>query len=210
MSKVQNGRPDRPTIIASAALVVAVAAVVAAVAGFAGAAPGTTVVRKVVVRKGMVHRGEIAPGAVNAKAIARGAVTEGKIGKGAVSAPKLAKASVSAEAIAADAVTAGAIAPGSVYGGALGTETVVTKPIADLDTVSSNIEWTASNTEAALCGPGERLLGGGFAFTNPGNREAAWLQALPVVGGETNGVTGRITTNAGGTATAEVAAICLK
>lgn len=167
-------------------------------------------VRKVVVRKGKVHRGEIAPGAVTAKSIAHGAVSAGKIRKEAVIAPKLAKGSVSPEAIAADAVTAGAIAPGSVYGGALGAETVVTKPIADLDTVPSNIEWTASNTEAALCGPGERLLGGGFAFTNPGNREAAWLQALPVLGGETNGFTGRISTNSGGTATAEVAAICLK
>ena len=87
---------------------------------------------------------------------------------------------------------------------------VVTKSIADLDAVASNIEWTASNTEAALCGPGERLLGGGFAFTNPGNREAAWLQALPALGGETNGFTGRITTDSGGTATAEVAAICLR
>lgn len=57
---------------------------------------------------------------------------------------------------------------------------------------------------------GERVLGGGFAFTNPGNREAAWLQALPVVSSDTNGVSGRITTDSGGSATAEVAAICLK
>jgi hypothetical protein len=38
-------------------------------------------------------------------------------------------------------------------------------------------------------------------------RPAAWVT---VASAETNGVTGRITTNSGGTATAEVAAICLK
>jgi hypothetical protein len=191
-----------------------------AVVGTANAAPTRIV----------IHKGEIAPGAVTAKSLAQGAVTARKIRKGAVSGPKLAKgavgpealgtgavtppklakAAVSAEAIAADAVTAGAIAPGSVYGGALGTETVVLKPITDLDTVPANNEWTASNTETAICGPGERLLGGGFAFTNPGDREAAWLEALPLVNGLSNGVSGMITTNSGGTATAEVAAICLK
>lgn len=207
MSRLKH---DRPTIIATAALIVATAALVAALGGFAGAAPGKTVVRKVVVRKGKVHRGDIAPGAVTARSLAHGAVSAGKIRRGAVTARKLATGSVGPEAIAADAVTAPAIAPGSVYGGALGTETVVTKPIADLDAVPHNGEWTASNTEAAVCGPGERLLGGGFAFTNPGNREAAWLQALPFTGAEANGVTGRITTDSGATATAEVAAICLK
>lgn len=210
MREVRGARPDRPTIIATAALLVAIAALLAAVGGIAGAAPGKTVVRKVVVRKGMVHRGEIAPGAVTMKTIAHGAVSANKIRKEAITAPKLAKGSVTPEAIAPDAVTAGAIAPGSIYGGALGQESIVTKPIADLDAVASNIEWTASNTETALCGPGERVLGGGFAFTNPGNREAAWLQALPVIGGETNGFAGRITTNSGGTAAAEVAAVCLK
>jgi hypothetical protein len=232
MDEVRLRGPERAAvIIATAALIVAVASVVVAHSGFAAAAPGKTVVRKVVVvRKGVVHKGQLAPGAVTAKSIARGAVTAEKIRKGAVVGAKLAQAAVGPEAIATgavtprsvapgavtapaiagDAVTAGAIAPGSVYGGALGSETVVTKPIADLDAVPSNIEWTASNTEAALCNPGERLLGGGFAFTNPGNREAAWLQALPVLSGETNGYVGRITTNSGGTAAAEVAAICLK
>jgi hypothetical protein len=219
MTRLKDARADRPTIIAGAALVVATAALVAAVGGFAGAAP-QTVVRRVVAHKGKVHSRDIAPGAVTARALAHGAVSAGKIRKGAVgarkirngavTAPKIAAAAVGPEAIAADAVTAAAIAPGSVYGGALGTETVVTKPIADLDAVASNIEWTASNTEAALCGPGERLLGAGFAFTNPGTREAAWLQAMPFVSAESNGVAGRTTTNSGGSATAEVAAICLR
>lgn len=210
MSEVRRGRPDRPTIIATAALVVAIAALVAAVGGLAVAAPGKTVVRKVVVRKGMVHRGEIAPGAVTAKAIAHGAVSAGKIRKEAITGPKLAKASVTSEAIAADAVTAGAIAPGSVYGGALGQESVVTHPIADLDKVPHNGEWTPSSAEIAECGAGEALLGVGFSFPNPNNGQALWLQALPLVNGPTKGVSGRIETDAGGTANAVVAAICLK
>lgn len=209
MSEVRRGRPDRPTIIATAALVVAIAALVAAIGGFAGAAPGKTVVRKVVVRKGMVHRGEIAPGAVTAKAIAHGAVSAAKIRKEAITSPKLAKASVTPESIAPDAVTAGAIAPGSVYGGALGQETVVTTPITDLDKVLANTEWTGSNIEMARCDAGKRLIGGGVAFTNPGNGEVGVLQALPYLNGESQGFTGRITSNAGGTATAEVQAVCL-
>jgi hypothetical protein len=210
MSEVRDRRPDRPTIIATAALVVAIAALVAAVGGIAGAAPGKTVVRKVVVRKGIVHKGEIAPGAVTTKAIAHGAVSANKIRKEAVTAPKLAKASVTPETIAPDAVTAGAIAPGSVYGGALGSESVVTKPIADLDKDPSNIEWTASNIETALCGEGESLLGGGVGFTNPGNGEVGVLQMTPYLNGASKGFMGRITSNAGGGATAEVMAICLK
>jgi hypothetical protein len=212
MSRVRTGRPEPATIIASAALLVAIAAFAVAVGGgFAGAAPSKAMVKRVVVvRKGKVRRGEIAPGAVTAKSIARGAVTEGKIGNGAVGALKLAKASVSAEAIAADAVTSGAIAPGSVYGGALAAETVVTKPITDLDKVAFNNEITPSNIEMALCGPGEALLGSGFAFTEAGNLEVSWLQVLPYLNGEVKGVQGRIASNAGGVATAEVAAICLK
>jgi hypothetical protein len=218
MSEFPKGRPDRPTIIATAALMVAIAALIAAVGGIAGAAPGKTVVRKVVVRKGMVHKGEIAPGAVTAKAIAHGAISANKIRKEAITAQKLAKASVSKEAlaagavtpeaIAADAVTAGAIAPGSVYGGALGTETVVTKPISDLDTLVDKT-WTASNIETALCGVGEVLLGGGIGFTNPGDGEVAVLQMTPYLNGPSKGFMGRITSNAAG-ATAQVSAICLK
>jgi hypothetical protein len=86
----------------------------------------------------------------------------------------------------------------------------VTKPIADLDKVPHNGEWTASNGEVALCGEGEALLGTGFALPNPNNGEALWLEALPVVNGGTKGVTGRIETDSGGTATAVVAAVCLK
>jgi hypothetical protein len=36
------------------------------------------------------------------------------------------------------------------------------------------------------------------------------IQAFPVISGETNGVTGRITSDSGGPAGAEFAAICLK
>jgi hypothetical protein len=168
----------------------------------------------------LVRKGDIAPGAVTARALAKGAVHPGALATGAVHpramAPgsvgpaALAPGSVGSSALAPDAVTATALAPGSVYGGALHEETVHTTPIADLDTDPSNIEWTASNTETALCAPGEALLSAGFAFANPGNREVGWLQAMPFTNGEKRGVSGQITTNSGGTATAEVAALCLK
>ncbi len=157
----------------------------------------------------MVHRGEIAPGAVTNKAIAHGAISANKIRKEAITSAKLAKASVTSEAIAADAVTTGAIAPGSVYGGALGHESVVTKPIGDLDTLIDK-NWTASNIEMALCGEGQALLGGGIGFTNPGDGEVGVLQMTPYLNGASKGFMGRITSNAGGGATAQVAAICLE
>jgi hypothetical protein len=73
-----------------------------------------------------------------------------------------------------------------------------------------NIEWTSSNTESALCAPGEALLGPGFAFTNSGKHEAGWLQAMPFTNGEKRGVSGQITSDSGGGASAEVVVLCLK
>lgn len=164
-----------------------------------------------VSRHPLVRKGDIAPGAVTAKALAKGAVHAKALSKGAVNAKALGKGAVGPNAIAPDAVTAAAIAPGSVYGGALGAETVHTTQIADVDAVASNPEWTAGNTEIAPCGPGERLLGGGFAFPNPGNREVAFLEALPFTdNANSTGVAGRITSNSGGSAVAQVAALCLK
>ena len=61
-----------------------------------------------------------------------------------------------------------------------------------------------------LAGALTGVLGAGFAMTNPGNGQASWLQALPLINGETHGVMGRISTDSGGTAAGEVVAICLK
>jgi hypothetical protein len=52
-------------------------------------------------------------------------------------------------------------------------------PIVDRDAIASNPEWTPSNTEVTLCGPGEALLGTGFIFTEPGNHEVSFLRAAP-------------------------------
>jgi hypothetical protein len=73
-----------------------------------------------------------------------------------------------------------------------------------------NGEWTASETDDANCGTGERLLRGGITFTNPGNREVGVLEALPISNPTGDGVIARITTDSGGTAAAEVVAMCLK
>jgi hypothetical protein len=175
-------------------------AIVIAVVGTANAAPGKVVVRK----------GDIAPGAVTAKAIRRGAVTSAKLQKGAVTAAKLGKSSVTPEAIAGSAVTGPAIAPGSIEAAMLAPESVVATPIADRDQVAHNGEWTPSDTEVAACGAGEYLIGGGFAFNGPSNNETSLLKMLPVINGPAHGVTGQFTSDAGGTTGAQVFAICLK
>jgi len=216
MRRPKLKRPSPGTILGLLALIVAVA-------GNTGAFAGSThvIVRKGDIAKGAVTAKALAKGAVHAKALAKGAVTLNALRKGAVGANALAADSVGAAALKAgavgpavlapNAVTATALAPGSVYGGALGPVVLHSAPIADLDSVAHNGEWTASNTETDLCGTGERLLTGGIVFTNPGTREVAPLELLPFSNnGSTNGTVGRITSDSGGTATAEVQAICLK
>jgi hypothetical protein len=198
MGKFELGRPSLGTVLGSIGAVLGFTALLVSLSSSANALPSHT----------LVHRGDIAPGAVTAQALAPGAVRAKKLAKGAVNAKALAKGAVGAGALADDSVTSAAIAPGSVYGAALGTEVVHTVPIADIDAVAENGTWTAGNGEVALCAPGERLLGGGFAFTNPGNREVAFLEELLSPTG--NGVLGRITSNSGGLAAAEVEALCLK
>jgi hypothetical protein len=177
MQRIKSWRPNSGTVLGMIAIV-----------GTANAAPNKVIVRK----------GDIAPGAVTAKSLARGAVTSAKLRKSCVTAPKIAGGAVGASALAADSVTGTALAPGSVDGGALGSVTVVTKPIADLDKIAHNAEWTGTNGEVALCGPGEQLLGGGFALATPGNGEAIWTEALPVVNAAARGVVGRFYSDAGG------------
>jgi hypothetical protein len=213
MSKLKLGRPSLGTVLGLTALVVALA-------GNANAAPSKIIVRKgeiapgaVTARtlaKGAVHSKALASGAVNARALANGAVSSATLGAGAVTPKALAVGAVGAGAIAADAVTASAIAPESIHGYALGPVTVHGTSIADLDEVAQNATWTASNTEPAFCGTGERLLTGGVVFTEPGNREVGVLESLPIVNANANGMIGRITSNSGGTAAAEVQAVCLK
>jgi len=158
----------------------------------------------------LVRRGDLAPGAVTAKALAKGAVHAKALAGKAVHPKALAKGAVTPAALADDAVTAAAIAPGSVYGGALGTVTRHTAPIVDTDESPSPGSWTASESPAALCATGERLLSGGIVFTNPGNREVGVLEVLPFADGNASGVLGRITSNSAGSAAAEVVALCLK
>lgn len=204
MQTVMSKRPSLGTVMGFLALVIALG-------GVATAEPNRTVVK----------RGDIAPGAVTAKALAKGSVTSKALAKGAVNSRKLAdsavnrrvlaQAAVTARTLAPGAVTAAAIAPGSVYGAALGEMLVKTKLIADIDEVAENGTWTAGNSEVAVCAPGEALLGGGFMLTKPGNREVSWLEAAPFLSPSTgSGVKGRISSNSGGTAEGQVMAICLR
>jgi hypothetical protein len=194
MSKLKCKRPAPGTVLGTLALIVAVA-------GNTGAFAGTG---------HKVTRADLAKGAVTANAIAPGAVRSKALAKGAVTARALSAGAVTSAALGADAVTSAALAPESVYGAALGPVTLHSTPIADLDQVAANIEWTASNGEVASCGPGERLLNGGVGITNPGNPEVAILESLPFSSFGVSGVVGRITSNSGGSAVAEVRAICLK
>jgi hypothetical protein len=224
MTRPNLKRPAPGTVLGTLALIVAVA-------GNTGAFAGTGhKITKADIAKGAVTANAIAPGAVRAKALANNAVhskalaaggvdarslANGAVGSasltvGAVTSKALAKGAVGVDAIAPDAVTASAIAPGSVYGGALGPVSIHTAPIADFDTIPDNNEWTASNSESALCASGERLLTGGVVSTNPGNREVGILESFPISNSSANGWLARHTSNSGGTAAAEVEAICLK
>jgi len=206
----QVRRPSSGTILGAVGAVLGLIALLVSISGIAGAAPQTV----------LVQRGDIAPGAVTAKALANGAVHRKNIAASAVTSVKLAdeavnkrvlkKGVVTARALARDAVTAGAIAPGSVYGGALGQRTIHAVPVADLDQIAANPEWTAGNTEVATCGAGEALLGIGFAMTQPGNREVSWLQVSPFLAPTGDGVSGRYASNSGGASEGQVMALCLK
>jgi hypothetical protein len=203
MTKANLRRPSPGTALGLLALLVALV-------GTANAGSTHVIVRKGDIAKGAVTAKALAPGAVHSKAMATGAVNAKALKGGAVTTTALAHESVGTNALGRNAVTAPAIAPGSLYGAALGPVAVHSSPILDLDTVAENGTWTLSNTATATCGPGERLLSGGIVFTNPGNREVGVIEALPFTNSPPESFAGRITSNSGGTATAEVQAICLR
>jgi hypothetical protein len=194
MRKLKTRRP-------SAGLVLGALALIVAVAGNSGAFAGT----KVIVRKG-----QIAKGAVTAKALAHGAVHPAAISKGAVGFAALRPGSVGSSVLAPDAVTSGALAPGSVYGGALVEATIHSAAIVDADTSADLSNWTPSPPVTAECAPGERVLSGGVVITNPANGRVGIVTSQPFVNGLQNGWVGSITTDSGGIAKAEVQALCLK
>jgi trimeric autotransporter adhesin len=214
MNKPKSLRPSPGVVLGTLALIVAVV-------GQASAASTT----KVIVRKGEIADGAVsakalAKGAVHPKAIAKGAVTEAAIKTGAVTAatikpgsvtaPALGGGAVGAGAIAPDAVGSGALAPGAVYGGALGEVTIHAAGIVDLDVDAHNGEWTTSNTATATCENGERVISGGVVFTNAGDRQVGIVQSVPYANGNAQGWAGQITSDSGGSATAQVQALCLK
>jgi hypothetical protein len=202
-------RPTAGTVLGAIGAVLGLVALLVSLSSAADASPQGRLVRSSEIAPGAVTAKKLANGAVTARAISAGAVTTKKLASEAVNRRVIRKEAVTANGLAPDAVTRAAIAPGSVYGGSLVGETIHVTPISDLDPVAHNGEWSASNTEAATCGQGEALLGTGFAFTEPGTREVGFLQALPVLAPTGNGVTGRITSDSGGTAKAEIVAICL-
>ncbi len=212
--------PSPGTIMGLLALVFSLVALAIALSGIADAARHVYVVKKGDIAPGAVTAKTLARGAVHPKALAKGAVTGPKIktgavntaalAKGAVTANALARSSVTTSALAEDSVTSTALAPKSVYGAALGDETVHTAIIKDQDEIAANPDWTASSTGVAICGTGERLIQGGFSFTNLGNRQVSFLEALPILNPSTNGFKGAFASNSGGSAEAQLTAYCLK
>ncbi|MGE0067022.1 MAG: hypothetical protein AB7T48_06670 [Solirubrobacterales bacterium] len=203
MGKFRLKRPSTGTVLGFIAIIIAVV-------GTANAAPRVQLIQKGDIAPGAVTAKALAPNAVHAKALAANAVTSKKLAKGAVNKRVLAKAAVTAASISPNAVTSAALAPGSVYGGSLGEQTIQRTPIADVDQVAENGTWTAGNTEIAVCGPGEKLLSVGFAFPEPGNKEVTFLQAMPFISPNNNGASGRFASNSGGSAKGEIIAVCLK
>lgn len=210
MGKLQEGRPSPGTVMGAVGMIAGLIALIVSLSASAAAQPSRTLIHKGQIAPGAVTARALAHGAVRAAALGRGSVTSKALSRGAVTAAALAKHAVGTEALADDAVDSDVLAPGSVYGGALGAVTTHLATIKDEDAIASNPEWTASSSGVAKCAPGERLLSTGFAFTNPGNREAAFLSVVPISAPNENDVLGRITTNSGGTAEAEVTALCLK
>jgi hypothetical protein len=194
MRKLHLRRPSAGVVLGTLALIVAVA-------GNSGAFAGT----KVIVRKG-----EIAKGAVTAKSLAGGAVHPKALASGAVTAAAIKPGAVTNGALAPDAVTGGALAPGSVYGGALGEVTLHSAAIVDADVDPHNGEWTPSEPATALCSPGERVLSGGVVILSGGNDQVNIIASQPFVNGSQNGWVGRVISDFGGAAKAEVQALCLK
>jgi hypothetical protein len=204
MQRAPSKRPSPGTALGLLALLVALA-------GTANAGSNHVIVRKGDIAKGAVTAKALAPGSVRAKALAPGAVGTRAIRPQSVTAATLAPGAVTAEALGPSAITSPALAPGSVYGAALGPAVVHSATLSDLDAVAENGTWTSSATAIALCGAGERLQTGGIVFNNPGNREVGILQSLPFESsGSGGGWVGQITSNSGGSAAAEVQAICLK
>jgi hypothetical protein len=211
--------PSPATVMSALALFFAFAAFVVVVSGNADAARHVYVVKKGDIAPGAVTAKTLAHGAVHPKALAKGAVTSSKIKAGAVDAAALAKGAVTAAALghgavtppalAEDSVTSTALAPKSVYAAALGDETVHTATIKDQDEIAANPDWTASSTGVAICGAHERLMLGGFNFTNLGNRQVSFLEALPILNPSTNGFKGAFASNSGGSAEAQLTAYCL-
>jgi hypothetical protein len=196
-------RPSPGTALGLLALLIALV-------GTANAGPTHVIVRKGDIATGAVTAKALAPGSVHAKALAPSAVGAKSIRPQSVTAAALAPGAVTADALGRNVVISSALAPGSVYGAALGPVAIHSAPLADLDATADLSTWTSSNTEIAQCGPGERLLSGGVAFTSLGNRRIGIVASFPVENTSANGWAGQITSDSGGTAAAEVQAICLK
>jgi hypothetical protein len=172
----------------SPALVLSMVTLLLAITSTAGALPG----------KDLVKKGDIAKGAVTARALAGGAVKAKAIAPRAVTSKKLAN----------DAIVERTLAPFSVGAFALGDTTTVSAPIPDNDALPApgNTEWTTSPAVVAVCPSGSILLGGGVSIADGSTAHQAAVETTAPNGDRWQGA---ISTNTGGSAPGTVYAICL-
>lgn len=179
MQRLASQRPSPSLVLSLVTLFVAITSTAIALPG-----------------RNLVKRGDIANGAVTARALSRGAVKARAIAPRAVTAEKLAN----------DAVVERTLAPDSVGAFALGNTTTVSAPIPDTDAIADNIDWTTSPTVVATCPPGSSLLGGGVSIADS---SAHHLAAVQTSAPNADRWQGAIATNTGGAAPGRVYAICL-
>lgn len=170
----------------SPSLVLSMVTLFVAITSTATALPGTKTVK----------RGDLAKGAVSARALARGAVKARAIAPRAVTRKKLAN----------DAVVSRTLAPFSVGAFAFGDTTTISAPIPDTDTVEANPNWTTSPIVSAVCPSGSTLLGGGVSIADSSTFHQVAVQTSAPNGDRWQGA---ISTNTGGAAPGTVYAICL-
>lgn len=179
---MEKGKAKRP----SPSLVLSMVTLFVALTSTAGALPG----------KNLVKKGDIAKGAVTARALARGAVKTRALRNRAVTSDKLAN----------KAVVQRTLAPFSVGAFALGNSTIVSSPIADVDPTANDFQWNSSPAVSAVCPSGSVLLGGGVDIATSATHKA-FIQSS--YSSAPDRWTGAISTDTGGASPGHVYAVCL-
>ncbi len=155
-----QGTPSLGTVLGAIGALLGLAALVVSLSASADASSNRQLVR----------RGDIAPGAVTAKALARNAVHPRSLARNAVHSKALAKEAVNRRVLRKGAVLARAIAPARrnrearsrrarCMEGRLGAETVHATPITDIDEVEANPQMDRGQHRSRALRPRRSVAG---------------------------------------------------